>query len=268
MSIDSVFELPIIRLKDDPEIPFFDTGDVIIFRFEKPIDYRLSFKKDDFFSNINAYDTRILATNVEVSIKTNLDKDQIDLSGLQLDKPLQPMGLMSLRCEVIKSKDIKNFVFDIPIKIAFSSDIPSFRLVADKEFLVNNRVTKLPDLILMEDSLLQTIKRGNEVLIKLPSMFDGVWDKNSINKIRFSGTAAKKVKSIQYKDPRTLAISIKEDFQTLDKLNLGGIAIGSINTISDNWEHLVLELKDNNKNIIRIDLKNNVYIGFKRLIIY
>ena len=245
--LDSEFIVPDIHIKDDPAFPFFSKGDRLLFRFNKSPGYRLVFRQSEFRDN-STHQIQIMGTTIEVLIKNSLGTDPINLSGLYLEKPSGPMGLHTLRCEVIKegiSEDMKHFFIDIPFKIAFSTDIPSFKLVSDKEFLVNDRSRMLPNLILKEDSLLQTINRGSEVIVKLPSGFAGEWTTSSLQKIRLSGSAVNKITDIQFKDSRSLAIQIKDGFQTGDSLILSGIEIGKINTITENWQGLVLSLNNN-----------------------
>jgi hypothetical protein len=89
------------------------------------------------------------------------------------------------------------------------------------------------------------------VIVKLPSGFAGEWTTSSLQKIRLSGSAVNKITDIQFKDSRSLAIQIKDGFQTGDSLILSGIEIGEINTITENWEGLVLAL-NNNEDITKI----------------
>ena len=70
--LDSVFEVPTIRLKDDPEIPFFNNADKLIFRFNKPPGYKLDFSQANI-SNNNIYHAQIVdGRNVEIDIIDNL----------------------------------------------------------------------------------------------------------------------------------------------------------------------------------------------------
>ena len=251
--LDSEFIVPDIHIKDDPTVPFFSKGDRLLFRFNKPPGYPLVFRQSEF-RDYSTHQIQIMGTSMEVLIKNSLGTDPINLSGLYLEKPSGPMGLHTLRCEVIKEgipEYMKHFFIDIPLKIAFSTDIPSFKLVSDKEFLVNDRSRMLPNLILKEDSLLQTINRGSEVMVKLPSGFSGEWTTSSLQKIRLSGSAVNKIMDIQFKDSRSLAIQIKDGFQTGDSLILSGIEIGEIITITENWQGLVLSL-NNNEDITKI----------------
>jgi hypothetical protein len=252
--LDSVFQVPRIQLIDDSQIPFIDKGDRLVFRFNKPPGYKLVFKRNDFSDNV-LYDTQIMSgKDLEIFINNDLNSNLIDLSQLFLEKPTIPMGLHTLECEVIKaglSKDNNRFLFNIPLKIAFSTDIPSFRMVDDKEFLVNNRSTLLPELIIEEDSLLQTIKKGSTILIELPDGFKAAWNKKSINKIRLTGSAAKKVNRIEYKNEKTLKIQIINNFKTNDQLKVEGLELFEISGVMKEGKYLSISY-NNNKNIIKI----------------
>ena len=253
--LDSVFQIPRFSLSDDQELPFFEKGDRLIFKFNKPLGYNLLIKNKEFRNN-DYYDIEIRRNkDIHLIIKESLNAEKITLDKIFLNKPSDPMGFHSLQCEVIKSESFSNsksFVFNMPLQIAFSNDFPSFYMQDNVEFLVRNKSAPLPTLTIREDSLLQTIKKGNIISINLPADLNAAWSQKSINNLRLSGRGSKKIESIKFVNSKFLSIRITNDFITNEKLVIDGLEIVNVIDIMKNPRFPVLTLSNNQSQIKNI----------------
>tara|TARA_Y100000310_G_scaffold301613_1_gene338233 strand:+ start:13767 stop:20483 length:6717 start_codon:yes stop_codon:yes gene_type:complete len=242
--LESAFEVPTIRIRDDPEAPFFRKGDRLRFKFDKPRRYTLAFKRENL-REFSSHQIQIRDDAIDVLVVSELDGDEIMISGMLLKKPSSPMGLHSLRCEILTvgTASVKPFVLDVPLKIAFSNDVPSFQLSSDKEFLVNNKPTLMPTLIMYEDSLLRTIKMGSEVFVRLPEQFKGFWNEESVEKINISGSGAQMINRVSFKDSVTLLIKVGRNFRPGDSIMISGIEVADVGRVTTEWHDLELDLE-------------------------
>ena len=241
--LESAFEIPAIRIRDDPEAPFFSKGDRLRLKFDKPKGYYLAFNRENL-RDFSSHQIQVFDDAIEILVVSELHNEEIGTSRIFFKKPSAPMGLNTLRCEIVKAgtSDMKPFFLDIPLKIAFSSDVPSFELRGNKEFLVNNVPTQLPALVIHEDSLLQTLKRGSEILARLPVEFKGAWNESSIERIRLSGSAPQKIRNVQYQDSSTFLIKVREDFLPGDSVIFLGAKVEDVSEPSQEWHELTLDL--------------------------
>jgi len=253
--LDSTFQIPRFSLSDDQELPFFEKGDRLIFKFDKPLGYNLLIQNKDFANN-DYYDIEIRRNkDIHLIIKESLKAEKIKLDEIFLNKPSGPMGLHSLQCEVIKTESFSNtksFVFNMPVQIAFSNDVPSFEMEDNVEFLVRNKSAPLPSLTIAEDSLLQTIKKGNIISINLPVNLNAAWNQKSINNLRLSGRGSKNIETIKFVNSKLLSIRVANDFKTNEKLVIDGLEIVNVIDIMRNPKFPLLTLSNNQNQIKNI----------------
>jgi len=169
--------------------------------------------------------------------------DQITITGPQFTSFSAASAADNLELEV-NNDDVVSATDDKTITISCGTEL-CFSSAADRVFAVGAPKTLISTITITDDAVTKSIKKKNDLRIRIPSSFFMTWD-TSITTVTLDGSAKTKVSTTlkNYEDGgKTLVLDVTSDFSEGQQITIAGPKFTSFSAASP-ADNLELEVKN------------------------